>query len=56
MALTAEGSRSDYGEWPEDTLYRPAGSARKQASLRLIPYFLWNNRGVGEMLVWMNAR
>ena len=56
VALTAEGSRSDYGEWPEDTLYRPAGSARKQASLRLIPYFLWNNRGVGEMLVWMNAR
>lgn len=56
VALEAAGSRSDYREWPEDVLYRPAAGARVPASLRLIPYFLWNNRGVGEMLVWMNAR
>lgn len=56
VVLEAAGSRSDYREWPEDVLYRPAAGARVPASLRLIPYFLWNNRGVGEMLVWMNAR
>ncbi len=54
--VTVSGTRSDMAGWDEDTLYRTAPAARVPASLRLIPYFLWNNRGLGEMLVWMNAR
>lgn len=56
VGLTVKGVRTDLETWPEDALYRPAGSGRKPAELKLIPYFLWNNRGLGEMLVWMNAR
>ena len=29
---------------------------RKPEEMTLVPYFLWNNRGEGEMTVWMQAR
>ena len=55
LGLTVHGTRSDAACWQEDVLYRPVGETRAvPASLRLIPYFLWNNRGEGEMTVWMN--
>lgn len=55
--LQVEGTRSSMEAWGEDTLYLPAEQAFKRvpASLKLIPYFLWNNRGEGEMLVWMHT-
>lgn len=56
VSLEVSGTRSNPDEWPEGVLYRLAPVARIPARLTLIPYFLWNNRGVGEMLVWMNAR
>ena len=35
-------------------LYHPAGVAKKEAvTIRMIPYFLWSNRGEGEMSVWL---
>ncbi len=37
-------------------LYRPYGEVkRRPADMLLLPYFLWNNRGEGEMTVWMNV-
>lgn len=56
VSLEVSGTHSNPDEWPEGVLYRLAPVARIPARLTLIPYFLWNNRGVGEMLVWMNAR
>ncbi len=55
--LKVSGSRSSMECWDADTLYLPAAKVcgREKASLHLIPYFLWNNRGEGEMLVWMNT-
>lgn len=36
-------------------LYRPLSQVRREAAeMTLIPYYLWNNRGEGEMTVWMN--
>ncbi len=55
VTVKATGTRPDMGPW-EKALYRPAGAGRVPAELTLLPYFLWNNRGEGEMLVWMNAR
>jgi len=52
--IKASGSRPDPARW-EDSLYLPADPGRIPAELTLLPYFLWNNRGEGEMLVWMNA-
>ena len=37
-----------YYAWREDT--------EKDADIRLVPYFAWNNRGTGEMRVWLQLR
>jgi len=37
-----------------DALYRrAAGDHAEAVSLRLIPYYAWNNRGEGQMSVWL---
>ncbi len=37
-----------------ESLYRSAGPVREQdVTLRMIPYYAWNNRGEGEMSVWI---
>ncbi len=38
-----------------DTLYRPVAPRSVEAPLRAIPYFAWDNRSPGEMLVWMRG-
>jgi len=36
------------------SLYRPAPTtAPRRIALRLLPYYAWNNRGAGEMTVWL---
>lgn len=56
VTLRAWGERADLASWQDGALYRPARREAQPGSLTLVPYFLWNNRGEGEMLVWMNAR
>ncbi len=52
--LCVQGTRTD-GDG-DTRLYRPYGEVRRRsADSVLIPYFLWNNRGEGEMTVWMNV-
>ncbi|GHV07780.1 hypothetical protein FACS189485_18560 [Spirochaetia bacterium] len=42
-------------DWQEDTLYRnAANTALEDKELRLIPYYAWANRKIGEMTVWVN--
>lgn len=54
--LRVRGSRSRLEDWEDGELYKPSDSvSREPAQLGLIPYFLWNNRGEGEMTVWMNS-
>ena len=37
-----------------DALYRPLEDAPlRPVRARLIPYYAWDNRGRGEMLIWM---
>src|SRR5690606_8129341 len=52
--IRAEGWRGD----PEpfgDALYRKAKAAKRPVTLTAIPYFLWGNRGEGEMAVWIRS-
>ncbi|MBD5460049.1 MAG: glycoside hydrolase family 127 protein [Lachnospiraceae bacterium] len=58
-AIRAEGYRE---EMPEKTgaragcggLYRPVSERRKApVRLRLVPYYVWGNRGENEMTVWI---
>lgn len=39
-------------DWKQN-LYQPIGSMDKTATLQLIPYFSWANRGNTDMTVWM---
>lgn len=40
----------------DQELYTPYQRVRREAaSMTLVPYYLWNNRGEGEMTVWMNS-
>jgi len=41
-------------EEDDEPLYRPAGAARiRTAPIFAIPYFAWDNRAPGEMVVWV---
>ena len=41
----------------DDRLYRPAGEIEyEKTKLKFIPYYAWNNRGEGEMTVWVQRR
>jgi DUF1680 family protein len=39
-----------------DSLYRDGAPVLEKAKGRLIPYYLWDNRAAGEMLVWLRAK
>lgn len=51
VVLTAPAERQA-AVFPSDRLYQPRG-AGTPATLRLIPYCTWANRGAGEMTVWL---
>ncbi len=54
VVLEATGLRRETQVWG-DQLYRSAKSEKVETTLRAIPYFLWANRGVGEMVVWVKS-
>ncbi len=51
--ITATGYRQNNARWGE-SLYRP-GTVNLQSpvTLKFIPYYLWANREIGEMTVWV---
>jgi uncharacterized protein len=50
--IRAEAEISDVRDWGE-ALYRAVPPSRRPAELTAIPYYLWDNREPGEMLVWI---
>jgi len=52
VTLTGKALRRDRKGW-DGLLYRPSPSRRKTASLKAVPYCLWDNRKEGEMRVWI---
>ena len=50
VTLSAPGVAIDTSDW--DSLYRTSRSAEEPATLTALPYYLWANRGKGEMTVW----
>lgn len=57
MAIEGEGVLLGDGQW-KNTLYKPVGVAAEgqPVRVRLVPYFAWNNRGVGDMSVWLPVK
>ena len=54
MTLKGEVLARDEASW-KGTLYRDASKQKKRATITLIPYYAWGNRGKSEMTVWMPA-
>ena len=57
VKLTTEGLVHDAQDW-ERRLYQPVQappSTPKKVTLTAVPYAIWGNRGLGEMIVWIDA-
>ena len=55
VAIGSRGLRTVKSE-EESGLYRFAAPIkREEVPLRWVPYYAWNNRGVGEMTVWVHS-
>ena len=53
VELQCQGMRMSEDEWDETELYAEHTLKLEEANLRAIPYAYWNNRGIGEMSVWV---
>lgn len=54
--LEAKGCQLSDKDW-EGQLYRSEkAEVYEEKTLHFVPYHLWNNRGVGEMTVWLNEK
>jgi DUF1680 family protein len=52
VQLVAEGSAAATTGW-DGALYRPTPPGWAPAELTLVPYYIWDNREPGEMMVWL---
>ena len=54
--VTGEAKYQEGGDSAE-SLYRPASDPPAQIDVQFVavPYYAWNNRGVGEMRIWIMA-
>jgi len=53
VAVKAKGIRRHVPE--TDQLYMNYSVEKEKVQLLAVPYYLWNNRGIGEMQVWIKA-
>lgn len=54
VRITTQGLLRAELDW-EGRLYQPAAaSAAKPVALSAVPYAIWGNRGMGEMIVWID--
>lgn len=53
IALEFQGKRIKETKWKEEELYATHPVELEEVHLRAIPYSYWNNRGMGEMCVWI---
>lgn len=51
--LVVQGKRMEETAWSEGELYGEHPVILSDVTLRAIPYACWNNRGIGEMAVWL---
>jgi hypothetical protein len=59
VKLTTEGLIHTAAKWDRQ-LYQPVQASTPKTSKRVpltaVPYAIWGNRGLGEMIVWIDAR
>ena len=52
VCVAGEAKAADTGDW-NGNLYRTTPPAEAPAKMTAVPYYLWNNRGPGRMMVWI---
>ncbi len=52
--MVGMGPAARYADWT-GTLYRPEPTKAEAAPIKAVPYFAWDNREPGEMLVWLRG-
>jgi uncharacterized protein len=52
VVIQGQAVREDQEAWG-DELYRSGAKKTRPAAIKAIPYYLWGNRGEGEMAVWI---
>ena len=56
VLLQSKGKRLCQCDWEPDLLYRKAKAAGyEDVQLKWVPYYLWANRGAGEMVCWVRG-
>lgn len=56
VTISGEGLARSYAGWADELYqYTETLAEYEPRPFKAIPYFLWNNRGVGEMLVWLHS-
>lgn len=55
VVIECQAERDEDFKW-DDQLYRPVENKTISATIKAIPYFLWNNREAGEMVVWIRRK
>lgn len=56
MDVEAEGLKLSTDGWDAELYGFDRPSIYEPVKLHFVPYYLWNNRGIGEMLVWVNEK
>lgn len=51
--LAVQGKRMEEAAWSEEELYGEHPVVLSDTILKAVPYAYWNNRGTGEMTVWL---
>jgi len=53
VTITAKGKRMITQEWQDTELYAEKPICLEDTAIKFVPYLYWNNRGIGEMCVWV---
>lgn len=53
VGIRLRGKKISGKDWPEHQLYGELPLEMEDVELQAIPYAYWNNRGIGEMCVWL---
>ena len=52
LALEGIAKVAEHTDW-KNSLYQDVATAEKEVKVRLIPYYIWGNRGETDMSVWL---
>jgi len=54
VVIEGQGQKDDQASWNQEP-YRPMMKQSHPTTFRAVPYYLWGNRGSGEMSVWIRV-